>query len=58
MGLSYFLHMVYNVKIYTVLSPKMIWEHLNYGSYLDKIHSRLHKNVLEISLKIVCERIY
>ena len=47
----------YNVKFYTVLTPKMLWEPLNCGSFLDKIYMWLHENVLEISLKIVNERI-
>ena len=29
----------------------MIWEPLNCGSFLEKVYLRLHKNVLEISLK-------
>ena len=41
----------YNVKFYTVLTPKMISESLNCGSILDKIYLRLNENVLEISLK-------
>ena len=36
----------------------MIWEPLNCGSFVDKIYLRLHENVLEISLKIVYERIW
>ena len=47
----------YNVKFYTVLIQKMIWKPLNSGSFLDRIYPRLHENVLEISLKIVYERI-
>ena len=47
----------YNVKLYTVLTPKMIWEPLNCGSFLDTIYLRLRENVLGISLKIVYERI-
>ena len=39
-----------------VLTPKMIWELLNYGSFLDNIYLRLHENVIEIYL-IVYERI-
>ena len=35
----------------------MIWEPLNCGSFVDKIYLRLHENVLEMSLKIVDERI-
>ena len=35
----------------------MIWEPLNSGSFLDNIYLTLHENVLEISLKIVYERI-
>ena len=38
-----------------VLTPKMLWEPLYRGSFLDKIYLRLHENVLEISLKIVYE---
>ena len=60
MEFSYFLHMVYifcNVKFYTVLTPKMIWEPLNCGSFLDKIYLRLHENMLGISLKTVYEKI-
>ena len=30
---------------------------LNCGSLMDKIYLRLHENVLEISLKIIYERI-
>ena len=37
----------YNVKFYTVLTPKMKWESLNC-----KIYLRLRENVLEISLKM------
>ena len=33
-------------------------EPLNCGSFLDKIYRRLHENVLEVSLKIVYERIW
>ena len=47
----------YIVKIYTVLTPEMTWEPLNCGSFLDKIYLRLHENVLEISWRIVYERI-
>ena len=36
----------------------MIWEPLNCGSYFEKVFLRLHLNVLEISLKIVYEKIY
>ena len=36
----------------------MIWEPINCGSFLEKDYLRLHENVLEISLKIVYERIY
>ena len=35
----------------------MEWEPLNCGSFLEKVYPRLHENVLEISLKIVHERI-
>ena len=45
----------YNVKFYMVTTPKIIWEPLNCGSFLDKIYLRLQENVLEISLKIVYE---
>ena len=45
------------LSFYTVLTPKMIWESLTYGSFLNKIYLRLHENVLELSLKIVRERI-
>ena len=48
----------YNVKFYTVLTPKMIWELLNCGSFLDTIYLRLYENVLKISLKIVYRRIW
>ena len=48
---------MYNVKFYRVLTPKIIWEPLNCGSFLDTIYLRLHENALEISLKIVYERI-
>ena len=41
----------YNVKFYTVLTPKMIWEPLNCGSVLDNIYLGLHEKVLEISFK-------
>ena len=40
-----------------ILTPKMIWEPLNCRSFLDKIILSLHENALEISLKIVYERI-
>ena len=40
------------------LISKMIWEPLNRSSFLENVYLRLHKNVLEISLKIVYERIY
>ena len=52
-----FFSISYYVKFYTVLTPKMIWEPLNFGSFLDKIYLRLHENVLEIALKIVYEGI-
>ena len=35
----------------------MIWEPLNYGSFLEKVYLRLHENVLKIPLKITYERI-
>ena len=35
----------------------MVLEPLINGSFLDKIYLRLYENVLEISLKIVYERI-
>ena len=48
----------YNVKFYyRLLYPKMVLEPLNCGSFLDKIYLWLHENVLEISLKIVFEKI-
>ena len=47
----------YNVKLYMLLTPKMIWEPLNCGSFLEKFYLRLHENVLEISLKIVLPEI-
>ena len=36
----------------------MKWEPLNCCSFLDKIYYKLHENELEISLKIVYERIW
>ena len=47
----------YNVRFYTVLTPKMIWEPLDGGLFLDRIYLRLYEDMLEISLKIVYERI-
>ena len=44
MEFLYFLHMV-QVKFYTVLTPKMIWES-ELWFILDKIYLRLHENVL------------
>ena len=35
----------------------MIWDPLNYGSFLDKIYPRLNLYVVIISLKIVYDRI-
>ena len=35
----------------------MIWEPLNCDSFLEKVYLRLNENVLEISLKIVYEKI-
>ena len=35
----------------------MLREPLNRGSFLENVYLRLHKNVLEISLKIVYEKI-
>ena len=57
MEFSYF-SIWYDVVFYTVLTQKMIWEPLNFGSFLDKIYLRLHENVPEISLNIVFERIW
>ena len=47
----------YNVKFYTALTPKMIWEPQFCGLFLDKMYMRLYENVFEISLKILYERI-
>ena len=35
----------------------MIWEPINCGSFLEKVYLKLHEYVLEMSLKIVYERI-
>ena len=35
MEFSYFLHW-YNVSIHTVIAQKMVWEHIHYGSFLEK----------------------
>ena len=40
------------------LLKKIIWEPLNCGSFWEKVYLRLHENMIEISLKIVNERIY
>ena len=47
----------YNVNIYTVITQKMVWEPIDCVSILEKVYLRLHQNVLEISLKIVNEKI-
>ena len=48
MEFSYF-SIWYNVNIYMVITQKMIWEPIKFGSFLEKIYLRLHENALEIS---------
>ena len=41
----------YNVKFYMVLTPKMIWEPLNYSSFLVEIYLWLNENFFKNSLQ-------
>ena len=44
---------MYNVKLYTDFTQKMIWEPLNCCSFLDKIYLRLPENVFEITMTLL-----
>ena len=41
-----------------VLTQKMIWEPLNFGTFLEKFYMGLNENGHNISIKMVYQRIY